>query len=338
MCSVPQHKPELLRDGKKLGVFVDDWRRGIPDLEHRPDRLIRSAPSKEYISASYEKMILDRYPEERGSRYQLMLERQRKVDEGNMRRVEQEKMEKERAERERKLAAKSAMKYVKITGGEWTGEICGVLGHQADDIMVELDGQKYTVSTTGRGGITLTDVERPPESGDAPTSRTGMTQSQRTPISEQKRLDSANDPFQSLLPSNRSKQLSVHPLLGPLPSEYPDGRTPSRGLTPGITTPISRDQLGFTPNTSAGSQIVARNEFLEGWVQFGVRKLRSGEPLPALSGTNPSRLAALQAAKAKRSIQKTVRRAGAIDSLSGLGATTPTARLDISGISFDEAI
>jgi hypothetical protein len=33
----------------------------------------------------------------------------------------------------------------------------------------------------------------------------------------------------------------------------------------------------------------------EGWVQFGVWSLRSGEPLPALSGTNPSRLAALQA-------------------------------------------
>jgi hypothetical protein len=275
-------------------------------------------------------MIFERYPEERGSRYQLTLERQRKLNEDNIRRVEQEKMETERAERGRKLAAERAKKHVKITGGEWTGEVCGVLGSQGDNIMVELDGQKYTVSTTGRGGVTITDVELPPETDDAPTSRIGMVHSQRTSTGEQKRLDSANDPFQNLLPSNRSKQLSVHPLLGPLPSGETDGRTPSRGPIPGITTPLSRDRLGFTPNTSAGSQILGNNEFLEGWVQFGVRKLRSGEPLPALSGTNPSRLAALQAGNAKRSIRKAVRSAGAIDSLSGLGSTTPTARLDFS--------
>lgn len=234
-------------------MFMDGWRRGDPELGHRSDRLIRSAPSNEYISASYEKMIFDRYPEERGSRYQLELERRRNAEKDHERRLEQEI--------------------------------------------------------------------------DSPGSLTAG----------QSRLDSANDPFRSLLPSKPSERLAVHPLLGPLPPEESGQQTPSHLQKPGIGTPTKRDHLGFTPSTCAGSQVAARGDFLEGWVQFGVQSLRSGEPLPPLAGANPARLAGLRAAKGKRSLRKVVRSAGAIESLySGVGATTPTARLSFSNADEDD--
>eukprot|EP01043_Picozoa_sp_COSAG02_P040345 COSAG02_NODE_3257_length_7081_cov_3.996419_4_plen_373_part_00 len=341
ICSM-QNKKDLLRDGKKLGVFVDGWRRGIPGLEHRTDRLIRSAPSNELISASYEKMIFERYPEERGSKYQLKMTRRRKLEEDQLRKRKQEE-EMKRLERIRQAEMeKKAMKRVKIAGGEWKGEICAVLGEMGDDILVEFEGQRYRISKTGRGGIVITDVEE--STGGETTFSTQnnvIDPSLRGPTTQsehRERVDSANDPFQSLLlPTRHSERLQVHPLLGPLPPEDDNRQTPSRGPTPGGNGPGgTRDRLGFTPSASAGCEISARNEFLEGWVQFGVQSLRSGESLPPLSGENPSRRVGLQAASGRQSVRKVAKSASAIDSFSRQSLATPTARLSFSEVSLDE--
>lgn len=326
-----QNKRELLRDGKKLGVFVD-----------RSERLIRSAPSNEFISASYEKMIFERYPEERGSRYQLEMARKHKLEEEELRKRRQE-VEAKEAERARQAElTRRTMKNVKITGGEWKGEICTVLEDKGEDeILVEFAGQRYTVSKTGRGGVVITDVTHPVADTSTSTQNNPAARALCSPAAVHERVDSANDPFRSLLASKhrakRRERLHVHPMLGPLPPEDGDGRTPSRGPTPGTSTPIPRDRLGFTPLTSAGNEISAKTEFLEGWIQFGVQSLRSGRSLPPLSGVNPSRRAALQAAKDREGVRNLVRSAGAIDALSGQGLrATPTARLSFSGMNLDE--
>ena len=342
ICSM-QNKKDMLRDGKKLGVFVDGWRRGIPGLEHRTDRLIRSAPSNEFISASYEKMIFERYPEERGSRYQLKLSRQRKLEEDQLRK-RQEEEEEMRLERTRHAEMEmKATKRVKIAGGEWKGEICAVLDDLGDEILVELEGERYKLSKAGRGGIVITDVEES-AGGDTTvsTQNTVIEPSLRGPTTQseqQERVDSANDPFRSLLlPTRRTERLQVHPLLGPLPPEDDDRQTPSRGPTPVSATPGgTRDRLGFTPSTSAGCEISAKNEFMEGWVQFGVQCLRSGRPLPPLSGVNPSRRAGLQAANGRQSIRRVAKSASGIDSFSRQSLrATPTARLSFSDMSLGE--
>jgi hypothetical protein len=304
--------------------------------------LIRSAPSNEFISASYEAMIFERYPEERGSRYQLEMARKHKLEEDELQKRQQEE-EAKQAERARQAEiTRRTMKSVKITGGEWKGEICTVLEDKNDDeILVEFAGQRYKVSKTGRGGVVVTDVAYPVANTSMPTQNNTTVRALCSPTTVHERVDSANDPFRSLLPSKRCtkrrERLHVHPMLGPLPSEDSDGRTPSRGPTPGSGTPIPRDRLGFTPLTSAGSEISAKTEFLEGWIQFGVQSLRSGRPLPPLSGVNPSRRAALQAAKGRQGVRNLVRSAGAIDALSGQGLrATPTARLSFSGMNLDE--
>ena len=98
----PQNKDELLMGGKKLGVFVDDWRRGNPDLEQASDRLLRSAPSNDLIPPSYESMILERHPEERARQRQLERERERKLEKERERVREIQRQKEKQEERERK--------------------------------------------------------------------------------------------------------------------------------------------------------------------------------------------------------------------------------------------
>eukprot|EP01045_Picozoa_sp_COSAG04_P005954 COSAG04_NODE_285_length_18117_cov_10.869797_7_plen_463_part_00 len=402
--------------GKKLGVFVDDWRRGNPDLEQASDRLLRSAPSNDLIPPSYESMILARHPEERARQRQLERERERKLEKERerVREIQRQKEKQEERERKAELARRAmaeleasaaketdaaaqpaakgkvkslinggqVVKRVRITGGDWKGELCTVLEDKGDEVEVDFQGARYTVSKTGRGGVMVTDaparpelhaaqsmvVQRPknadesvrshdsigPQPAAKPRSRPRSAQNKRSRRDElavaaaeydqeaavaaqdgaivvettqqiRERMDSANDPFRSLLsgraPPVHSERV-LHPLLGPLPPEE-SRRAPSRGPTPGTTTPsgsrgvVPRDKLGFTPSVCPGSAISASSEFLEGWVQFGVQRLRSGEPLPPLaSGLNPSRVAGLQAASGRKILRKSVASVGALGLLS----------------------
>lgn len=343
-----QNTNEVLRGGKKLGVFADEWRRGRPELERAPNRLLRSAPSTEFISASYENMIFKRYPEERGSRYQLELERKRQLEKKQLQKLEQKKTE---AERIRLAKSRQvAMKRVEIAGGEWNGKICTVLEEKGDNFLVEMDGQKCTVPKNGRGGVVLTsvsDMVSEPEHESIETvgnvnnaTERSCSESENDSTTVRERIDSANDPFRSLLPSKsnarHSERLAVHPLLGPLPPEEHSAQSPLRGPTPDMTTlrGASQDRLGFPLSASAGNEISAETDFLEGWVQFGVRSLRSGEPLPPLSGVNPSRLAALQreaqdvdASMWRQNLRESECTTGAIGSLSAQSLRTRTGQV-----------